>query len=156
MPSIAIIGTIHDLVDGAPVALPGFHVNSTGEIPALAAYLVNPATPRCVFDGVVTWHYRFGSQEQAEQLLADSDLADPVPPPVQVISRRQGKRWLLGAGLLDQVEALVAVSRDAELRIWWEDSTEFHLGNPVLEAVFTQLGMPVEQLPAAFVAASQL
>lgn len=67
MPDIQTLGTLYD---DAGQPLPGWHVNATGEIAALAMHRVTPATPRCVFAGVPTYFYRFDDQQQAEQLVA--------------------------------------------------------------------------------------
>ena len=69
MPEIHTVGTLYS-PEGEPLA--GWHVNATGEIPALAVHRVDPATPRCVFAGVPTYFYRFEDQQQAEQLVASA------------------------------------------------------------------------------------
>lgn len=157
MPAIEILGTLYNTApESPPVPLPGWHVNSTGEIPALAAYRVTPATPRSAFLGVPTWHYTFASREEWEQLRAGLDLSDPPPPKVRKVMMRQAWIWLRRAGLLAAVEAAVAASPDPELSDWWLKSTEVHIDAPPLAVLLPQIGLTPQELPAIFEAASML
>ena len=46
----------------APLALPGWHVNTTQNVPQWSAAEVHPSTPRRVFGGTRTYFYTFTSE----------------------------------------------------------------------------------------------
>lgn len=80
------------------------------------------------------------------------DVPQPVP---QVLTRRQARRVLLAAGLLDDVEAAVAAA-DRETQIDWADATEMRRDWPALQAMADALGMTDAQLDALFVQGAAL
>lgn len=99
-----------------------------------------------------------------EDMIADieSKIVPYVPPPPQVpqvISMRQARLALLGAGLLSTVEA--AINAQAEptksaLRIEWDYATEVARNWPTLLALQPALGLTNEQVDDLFSTASQL
>lgn len=95
-----------------------------------------------------------------EDMIADieSKIVPPPPPVVvvpQVISMRQARLALHGAGLLDDVEAAVAQA-DKTVQIEYEYATELHRQWPTLLVLATALGLTDAQLDALFIQASQL
>lgn len=79
-----------------------------------------------------------------------------VPPKVTM---RQARLALLGAGLLDQVETLLASLEGPEgqaARIEWDYSSEVHRHKPFVQSLGVQLGLDDEQLDALFITASQI
>ena len=82
----------------------------------------------------------------------------PVLRP-ESVSRRQARRALLKAGLLDQVDVAIdaiqdIVTREA-MRIDWQDATDFRRDNGTLIALAAALGLDDEQLDDLFIQASQ-
>lgn len=85
------------------------------------------------------------------------DLADmPVPA---VVSMRQARLALLGAGLLGAVESgidgLPEPDRSAA-RIEWEYATELRRDHPLIASLAQQLGLSEQQVDGLFIAASQI
>lgn len=85
---------------------------------------------------------------------------DPLPPETiserlqarreaMVISRFQGEAALYQAGLLDDVEALIA-GADPLVQIAWQRVTEFRRLSPMIASIAQALGWTDEQLDALF------
>lgn len=86
--------------------------------------------------------------------------ADPVVPAVpQIVTMRQARLALLGAGLLSQVEtainALPEPQRSAA-RIEWDYSSEVHRGRAFVQQLGASLGLTDQQLDALFTQAAAL
>ena len=79
----------------------------------------------------------------------------PAPQVPQSITMRQARLALLGAGLLDDVEAAVAQAPRA-VQIEYEYSSELHKDWPTLVMLAAALGMTDEQVDQLFITASQL
>ena len=99
------------------------------------------------------------SADERAQVLAFVPPA-PTPPPVPaVVSMRQARLALLGAGLMPQVaaalEALPSPQREAA-QIEWEYSNEVHRYRLFVQTLGATLGLTNAQLDALFVAAAQL
>lgn len=94
-----------------------------------------------------------------EDLPEDSDevvsFLNPPPPPITSVSARQFKLQLLAAGLLDQVDAWIAIQSKA-VQIAYEYSGTFVLTEPMMAAGFAAMGFTEEQIDAFFEAAAQL
>lgn len=95
-----------------------------------------------------------------EDMIADieSKIVPYVPPPPvvpTVVSMRQARLALYGAGLLDDVEAAVA-SSTKDVQIEWEFSSELRRDWPTLVLLAGALGLTEAQLDALFIQASQL
>lgn len=73
----------------------------------------------------------------------------------QVVTPRQARLALLGAGLLDQVEAAVEAAGGAT-KITWEYATEILRHDPLIVSIGSALGLTSEQIDALFRSASQL
>ncbi len=79
----------------------------------------------------------------------------PVNPVPQSVSMRQARLALLGAGLLDDVEAAVA-SSTKDVQIEWEFSSELRRDWPTLVLLAGALGLTDAQLDALFAQAATL
>ena len=85
----------------------------------------------------------------------DGNAITAIVPVPGVVSRRQARLLLLGQGLLDQVEAMMA-TQDRAAQITWQDATEFKRNDPLLKGLATNLGLTEEQIDQFFIAAAQL
>jgi hypothetical protein len=72
----------------------------------------------------------------------------------QVITMRQARLQLLEVGLLDDVEALVALDRKSQIE--WEYANEVYIQSPLIEAVKGALSLTDKQVDAMFLKASKL
>lgn len=72
----------------------------------------------------------------------------------KVITMRQARLQLLAAGLLDDVDNMLAADR--AMSIWWEYSTELDMYHDMTKAMTDQLGMTQEQVDVMFREASKL
>jgi len=82
----------------------------------------------------------------------------PTPIPAQV-TKRQAKLALLGAGLLDAVEAHIAALEGPEGRaaqIEWAEATMFRRDHPLVVSFGPSLGLTPEQIDNLFLAAAAL
>lgn len=102
--------------------------------------------------------------EVDEALLAEiaAEWVPPPPPPVvvpQVVTMRQARLALLGAGLLPQVEtainALPEPQRSAA-RIEWDYSSEVHRDRTFVQQLGAALGLTDQQLDDLFTQAAAL
>ncbi len=88
--------------------------------------------------------------------VPEIEMPPPSPPwKPTVVTRRQARLALHAAGLLDDVETAVA-GGPAELRITWQDATEWHRDDPYLAAIATALGLNAAAIDALFVQAAAL
>jgi hypothetical protein len=113
-----------------------------------------PDTSDTQIDGVLGLF----SQADWEAMQADEMLArHPVP---QMVTMRQGRLALLGAGLLDQVDAALAAIPDATQRraaqIEWEYAQTIDRPSAWVANLSAALSLTDEQLDALFVAAAAL
>lgn len=83
-----------------------------------------------------------------------SPPAPPVPVP-QSVSMRQAARALFDAGLLDEVESLVATLPRA-YQIDWERASIVERSNPLVEIVRQQKSMTDAQIDELFITAATL
>lgn len=85
-------------------------------------------------------------------------VTEPIPKVIpESVTPYQARMALLGAGLLDDVDALMindATSRAA--KIAWEYATVIHRHSPLIDALAPALGLSDAQLDALFVAAAQI
>ncbi len=88
-------------------------------------------------------------------LEANIAIADYVPPPVTLVTPRQARLALLGAGLLDQVEAMVEQAGGAT-KITWEYATEINRQDQLITGIGGALGLTEEQIDALFTSAASL
>lgn len=91
---------------------------------------------------------------------APAPQPEPEAPPLGIpkiysITPRQARLALLGAGLLDDVEAAVNAAGDAT-KITWEYATEINRHDALIEAMGGRLGLTTDQIDNLFRAASEL
>ena len=95
--------------------------------------------------------------------LWDGEVFTPPPPPPPVVpsavTMRQTRLALLGAGLLDDVDAAINALPSPQkeaARIEWEYSQEVQRHNGFVSVLAPMLGMTAEQTDALFVQAATL
>lgn len=93
--------------------------------------------------------------ELAASLAATQALLNDQNSVTRSITPRQAKLALYNAGLLDEVETLIARA-DRVVQIHYNESVVWLRNDPVLNGLASQLGMTSEQLDALFVRAAQL
>lgn len=92
-------------------------------------------------------------EPDANGLPVAVDLPPPGPP--QVVSRFQARAALHLAGLLDQVETLMAdPATDTLARLAWTDAQEFRRTSPTLLAMASALSLTDAQLDQLFITAA--
>lgn len=83
----------------------------------------------------------------------------PIEVPTQsipaVVTPRQAKLALYGAGLLETVEAAIAAA-DKATQITWNEAIEFRRDDPLINGLGKQLGLTDAQIDQLFVTASKL
>lgn len=82
-------------------------------------------------------------------------LADACVPPYAPVTPRQARLALLGAGLLDQVEAAVTAAGGAT-QITWEYATQILRDDPLILQIGASLGLTQAQIDALFITAAGL
>jgi hypothetical protein len=85
---------------------------------------------------------------------------DRPPPPPEAVTARQARLALLGAGLLDNVDAALATISDPQARraaeIEWEYALEIRRDSPLVAELAPLLGLTDEQVDDLFRAAAEL
>ena len=79
---------------------------------------------------------------------------EPIIIIPQVITMRQARLQLLEVGLLDDVEALVALDRKSQIE--WEYASEVYKQSPLIKAVKGALNLTDKQIDEMFIEASKL
>lgn len=90
--------------------------------------------------------------------VANGGVPDPYVPPapaIQPVSPRQARLALLGAGLLDKVQAAVNAAGGATL-ITWEYATQFNRNDPMIVQIGASLNLTSAQIDQLFVTAATL
>ena len=82
---------------------------------------------------------------------------EPPPPPAvpPMVTARQARLALLGAGLLSAVEAWIAAQGQA-VQITWEYSMFYERNSPLIDAAASGLGLTSQQIDSLFIAAAAL
>lgn len=83
----------------------------------------------------------------------------PAPDVPQVVTMRQARLALLGAGLLQQVDQAINVlpePQQSAARIEWDYSSEVHRDRDFVQQLGQALGLSDEQLDALFIQAAAL
>jgi hypothetical protein len=81
----------------------------------------------------------------------------PPPPVPQQVTPYQARVALLGAGLLDTVNALMAhEDTPAPAKIAWEYATYIERTSPFIQALAPALGLTEQQIDELFIAAYQV
>lgn len=90
------------------------------------------------------------------------EIPEPAPPVVPTdppvphsITPRQARIALLAAGLLDQVETMVAAS-SREIQITWEFSLQIDRSSPLVDAMAASAGLTSAQVDDLFRSAAVL
>jgi len=103
------------------------------------------------------------SADTKEGFVYDGAIFSPpvpeVPPIPNIVTMRQARLALLGAGLLPTIDASVAAMPGAEgeaARIEWEYSGEVHRDKALVQALSASLGLTDEQLDTLFTTAATL
>lgn len=123
-----------------------------GEIP-MTLNLVNT-------EDIHTFVKADGSEVPLEQYCKSQYITpyvkpEPLPEPTpQVITMRQARLQLLEVGLLDDVEALVAIDRKSQIE--WEYANEVYRQSPLVESVKEAMSLTDEQIDEMFLKASKL
>lgn len=89
------------------------------------------------------------AQPSAEEIEA----AGPVVP--DTVTPAQAKIALYEAGLLNEVEALVADHPYRPVSIWWTSALAFERGHAYLNALGLELGLTDAEIDALFIAAAK-
>ena len=100
-----------------------------------------------------------GTEVPLEQYCKTLEIVAYIEPePIiiipQVITMRQARLQLLEVGLLDDVEALVALDRKSQIE--WEYASEVYKESPLIEAVKGALNLTDTQIDNMFIEASKL
>lgn len=88
---------------------------------------------------------------------AEAEALRPVPVPVvpPVVSRFQARAALMLAGLLDDVEALMAAPDTPALaKLAWADAQEFERQSPTIAALAGAVGLTEQDIDALFITAA--
>ena len=89
------------------------------------------------------------------QYIAPYVEPEPLPEPIpEVITMRQARLQLLEVGLLDDVEALVALDRKSQIE--WEYANEVYRQSTLVELLKEALSLTEEQIDDMFIAARKL
>ena len=100
-----------------------------------------------------------GTEVPLEQYCKTLEIEAYIEPePIiiipQVITMRQARLQLLEVGLLDDVEALVALDRKSQIE--WEYASEVYKESPLIESVKGALNLTDIQIDDMFIEASKL
>lgn len=80
---------------------------------------------------------------------------EPIPPVApSVVSKLQAQLELNAAGLLDQVEVIMA-TKPREVQIYWAAVSDIHRDHPVVAELGADLELTSEQLDQLFIGAAQ-
>jgi hypothetical protein len=133
----------------------GYYTNASGEVKQIDA------------DTYAAW--QAANNPKADAYTAIPDPATPYdrwdgtqwvsPPPYvpQIVSRFQAKAALLSAGLLDQVEAMMAdPATPAVTKLAWAEAVEFNRQSPTVLAMASALSLTDQQLDDLFTAAAAI
>ena len=105
--------------------------------------------------GTGEWHH-VETSTQYRQWLAAGNTPEPVATPIQSsLSMRQARLALLGAGLLDAVQAGVSAMPQAA-QIEWDYATTVERSSPLVATLAASLGLTSEALDALFTAGAAL
>ena len=132
-----------------------------GEFYGLTAEELMANNPGMVFVKSLSGINQVIGMDYANGVLSGIPTPEPVPQPVipQLVTMRQARLALMGAGKLASINAAIAgmpgVQGDAA-RIEWEFSSEVKRSQPLVLSMGQALGLTAAQLDALFIAASAL
>jgi len=82
---------------------------------------------------------------------------DPVPQIPQTVTAFQAKAALLEAGLLDQIETMMADAKTPRIvKLAWSEALTFERKSPTVQSLSAALGLDDDELDALFSAAAQI
>ena len=90
--------------------------------------------------------------QETNEFINESYIEPELTP--QVITMRQARLQLLEVGLLDDVEALVALDRKSQIE--WEYANEVYRQSPLVDLVKEAMSLTDEQIDDMFLSASKL
>lgn len=146
------------------VAQPGYHVISTSPVLGWEEFKTNPTHPPRVFGGIQTHFYVFADKAEFDAYHDTVDLTADVQPTPAVpvingvpksITMRQARLALLGAGLLDTVNAAVAAA-SPQAQVEWEYASDLQRDWPTLKAMQAALGLTDAYVDYLFVEGAKL
>jgi hypothetical protein len=102
----------------------------------------------------------FDIERLSEYRVVDGQVVLPPPPPVTTVTMRQARLALLGAGLLDDVDAAIAAIPDETQRraaqIEWEYAAVVERNNVLVQQLAPAFGMTEQQVDEFFATAARL
>lgn len=102
----------------------------------------------------------FDIERLSEYRVVDGQGVLPPPPPVTTVTMRQARLALLGAGLLDDVDAAIAAIPDETQRraaqIEWEYAAVVERNNALVQQLAPAFGMTEQQVDEFFATAARL
>lgn len=102
----------------------------------------------------------FDIERLSEYRVVDGQVVLPPPPPVTTVTMRQARLALLGAGLLDDVDAAIAAIPDETQRraaqIEWEFAAVVERNNALVQQLAPAFGMTEQQVDEFFATAARL
>jgi hypothetical protein len=102
----------------------------------------------------------FDIERLSEYRVVDGQVVLPPPPPVTTVTMRQARLALLGAGLLDDVDAAIAAIPDETQRraaqIEWEYAAVVERNNVLIQQLAPAFGMTEQQVDELFATAARL
>lgn len=114
----------------------------------MATHFMYKKYVRCKEDTIIGMRYT----QETNEFICESFI-EPEPTP-QVITMRQARLQLLKVGLLDDVEALVALDRKSQIE--WEYANEVYRQSPLIESIKEAMSLTDEQIDNMFLEASKL
>jgi len=126
---------------------------------------VSAAVVQYTDESGAVWTVPLGCGNRLETLMNDwvsqgntTVPADPIPVVIpQSVSRFQAKAALANAGLLSQVETIMAdPSTPAMYKLAWSDAQEFLRTSPTIAALSGLLSLTSAQLDQLFIAAATI
>lgn len=106
-------------------------------------------------DGLV-WLDEEQTRPTNEEIINEAERLDNTPYIPSVVSAYQAKMALLNAGLYYNVENMVNTSNNMQLKIAWNNATEFQKDNPLILSLMPQLGLNEENINNLFIEASKI
>lgn len=95
-----------------------------------------------------------GAREATPEEIASYEAEKSKNQTPQTISPRQARLALLGAGLLDEVDTMLATNKAWQIE--WEYATKIERSSPLISAMATQLNLTDTQIDEMFASAAQL
>lgn len=98
---------------------------------------------------------RISNETDLADVLADYGLTGPVPLVPSEVSAAQAKLALDAAGLLDDVEAVIAAHPVRAVRIWFADANVWERSHPYVAALGLEMALADVAIDELFAAAGR-